>query len=838
MSKEKFDKIKNMDEFRDYCICLLQKNGFKISSIREGTGSDGGRDIEAISFEYDTALKEKVMTTWWIELKFRSSNNLGIQDLNDLKTKITCASVNSIDKFLLITNQKLSKSLLDNLIVTSNNENVKLRIWDKDIIKNQIDIKNNSSFLDSSSLLMIDREEETLKLINLLNTQVINVLLCYGPRGNGKSYLARFIANYMYETEQFCYGIIDCNFYNEIGAQIKSLSNFFKLQNRISDFTESVSIQKSETERMDMLCQHIKSYPTIVILDNFENVIEKNGRIRSKQLKQLLNFYSSCNLMKSILILTSRNDYIKESFVESYTFKKIKICGWDLDFILKHQITRFSNINNQFIEKSYSLDKQKETLEILEGNPYAYNIFNQLCANNDIEKIVTSLNGISNIPQFLINQFSYELSKEEQLAMEKFAQFSRPLNHNEFLWFICSEKTLNTLIFKGLIEQSFSNPKIYTMHPMTSHEFNLDNNLSKRKQITNLLIKKMIKKINLNNIDESYSHDLARQVLNMYVNTGEYKYAQEILVKIGTRILSTGDIIYLKSVLNELEESDLTEKYKNRLRKIKAHLESYTDDLEAAKNTYQSMLEVAIKYDDDWAKAAALNGLGSMYRYIYDTDNALKKYQESLDIRLKNDMLLEVSNSYHNIGATYIIMHDYDKAIDSLLKAKTIREKNNDIFRLSATMLYLGECYLLKEDFSKAEEVLVDCYNNKKKINDKVGLIWSIIALAKLYILSENIIGLDYIYEQLIQSKDQAESLKLNRHLVLIRMYLGIYYYIHNKVYLALECYNKGFLVCENLRKELYREDIKTLNLLAITHERPTKESWDNIKSIVKHHKI
>ena len=260
----------------------------------------------------------------------------------------------------------------------------------------------------------------------------------------------------------------------------------------------------------------------------------------------------------------------------------------------------------------------------------------------------------------------------------------------------------------------------------------------KRKQCVNSLITKIDKFLIDKNIDESYYHDLSRQKLNMYLNISEYEKAQQVLIEIGTRILSMGDIVYLQSVLNLLFDSDLNDMLKNRLNKIKAHIESYTDDLETAKNTYQIMLDKAVEFNDSWAKSAALNGLGSMSRYVYDYDNAISKYQESLAIRLLNNMEFESSNSYHNIGATYIIMKEYDSAVDALNKAKNIREKYNDKFRLSATMLYLGECYMLKEDFTEANKILCECHKIKIEINDKVGEIWSVIALAKLYILSKD----------------------------------------------------------------------------------------------------
>ena len=365
-----------------------------------------------------------------------------------------------------------------------------------------------------------------------------------------------------------------------------------------------------------MLCEHIKIYPTILIFDNFEYVLSSDGKIKSSPLKRLLDVFASYKSQKSILIITSRRDNLNATFVEAICYKKMEIQGWDIDYILKKCIAKYKNIYNQLEEKGYSYEKQKTLLSVLNGNPYAYNVFNQLCLNTDIEKLFSLLENREDIPQFLIQQFALEVPENQKNALECIAQFSRPLTKTEIISFICDEDILDILILKGLIEKSVTAKQDYALHPLTSLEFNLDKDSLKRKQCVNSLITKIDKFLIDKNIDESYYHDLSRQKLNMYLNISEYEKAQQVLIEIGTRILSMGDIVYLQSVLNLLFDSDLNDMLKNRLNKIKAHIESYTDDLETAKNTYQIMLDKAVEFNDSWAKSAALNGLGSMSRYV------------------------------------------------------------------------------------------------------------------------------------------------------------------------------------------------------------------------------
>ena len=129
----------------------------------------------------------------------------------------------------------------------------------------------------------------------------------------------------------------------------------------------------------------------------------------------------------------------------------MEIQGWDIDYILKKCIAKYKNIYNQLEEKGYSYEKQKTLLSVLNGNPYAYNVFNQLCLNTDIEKLFSLLENREDIPQFLIQQFALEVPENQKNALECIAQFSRPLTKTEIISFICDEDILD--IFWSWVSQ-------------------------------------------------------------------------------------------------------------------------------------------------------------------------------------------------------------------------------------------------------------------------------------------------------------------------------------------------------------------------------------------------
>jgi len=853
------ESVHGEKDFKKLVIELLKFRGIHIDADTEGVGADHGKDLIGTSFEYDIALGRNEEDSWWIELKYRGNRNLGIDDMEDISSKIIRARNKHIGKFLLITNRKLANTLRDSLAQTAKEHRVPLRIWDSfnlSLIINEYNQKSSEgSIYDISDHIKIaDRWNERKKISALIDSGLINVFTFFGERGVGKSVLAKYVAAHFYESKGYGFGSINCKNYAQLGLEIKMLARTLKAQGNESIFTETVRMPINEEDRMEYLLKHILTTKTIIILDNFEELIdsESNFNIRSPQIKNLINNFLDSETNGSVLLITSRIS-LKTDYMGRIKYEEIKINGWETTFIVDTYLPRLQNINKKLNEMNLDAVEKKALLEPLEGNPYALNMLNQLCKDEkfQIEEVIAHCKTHKeSVAQYLLERYAEILTSPQINAINKMSQFSKTLSIDEIKGFICDEETFNELKHRSLIEIAITDnkQKEYSLHQITINQFSLLNDLKARKKAIEELIISVNAKIGKKNINELHPHVLMRQIIEMLIAINEYDRAAMLLIDIGTRIISCGDIIYVKRLIELLNKSDISELNKVKLMKTEAHIESTEahmhgmyDGLVRAEEIYVNMNRESDVLKDAWCKSAALNGLGSMKRYDGKWDEALDLYTESLNIRQAENMEFEMSNSYHNIGAVHIMKKDYNLAISNLEKAYKIRKKYNDRFRWSASQLYLGEAYASAEEFEKAKKLLNECIQIKSDIKDAVGLVWANIALAKLYILSEDFEQLKIHKIKLRESKKTA-SLFEPRHIPFLNICLGIIQFIKKDYIEAISLFNKIEPNESQSTKNLYKNSRETLSNMALSALRSyhsdmgdkSKESITIIKETVK----
>lgn len=719
---------------------LLIYKGFKIDSYYDDIGSDGGRDIEAHTFEYDLALNEYDIINWWIELKYRSKSSLGAGDIDDIRSKIVRAAAAKVDKFLLITNTQYTPEFKENISGCCRENHIKIRYWDITALEELFFNRNSKEEIDNfQTNLISDRIEDTKLIFNIIKSKRKTVFLLGGSAGVGKSALARYILSHMSNSEGYSGGIIDFQLQGGIGLQLKVLANNFKKHGLTSEFCFSSDLKISEDQRLALLFDHCCTNKTILIVDNLEKYLSIDRNIENPCINFLLQKFLNNNMNGSILLLLSRVPlnglYSTERLFFSYELK-----GWDIDFVYDKYLPYLQYLNTR-ISNIESVEERKKLLRFMEGNPLALNIANCLCMSNDLESIVSCIEDKSNPAQNLIKLASKNLTDEEIDALNKFAQFNRPMSKQEITQYVCSEQVLKSLKIHMLVETVSGANEQYSMHPLITSQFDLQNDIEKRKEIVLEISSKIRENLVQENIESIYNHGLLRQVAEMFLSIDDVNHAAEIIIRIGTRALSIGDVVYLKNTLKRLYNSvDLSSLNRTRLKKVEGHIYDFENCYDLAEKTYKEMLQESIDLNDPWSRAAALNGLGTIERFSNNCEKAISLYTESLQIRIDNKFIIDESNSHHNLGAVYIMMRDYDKAIEHLEKAKGIREKQNDIFRVSATELYLGECYIHTQSYNKAEKLLKQCINKKKDVQDVVGYIWANLAMAKLIICeAENI---------------------------------------------------------------------------------------------------
>lgn len=769
---------KNEKEFAEAITDLLLYRGFKIDSYYDDIGPDGGRDVEAHTFEYDAALDELDSVSWWIELKYRSKSSLGSKDVADILSKLARFKISKVDKFLIIANTQFTAAFKTDICSYCNENGIKIRFWDRTKLRTLFQKKvvdnNNNEYVNG---MISDRLQETKLIFNTIQSGMKSVLLLVGSAGVGKSALARYIMMYVSKNSGYLTGIIDARMQGGIGFQLKLLAEKFQKQNCITDFSLSSNIRIDEKERLELLFHHCRKCKTLLVLDNTEQQMNINGEITNQHIKILVDKFLEEDMNGSVLLLLSRHTLNKIYNTQSFFFWH-ELRGWNIDFVYNKYLPYLQYLNTCISNISDEIQR-KHLLETMDGNPLALKIANQLCVANDITYIVNCIKHEKNPAQSLIKQISQDLSEEEILALNKFAQFERPMTLEEILTYVCSERILNRLRLRMLIEPEQTSEMQYQMHPLTIAQFDLSNSLDKRGLIVHDIVNAIGENIKDKNIEDIYYHGLLRQAVEMSLNIKNVNDAARIIIRIGTRALSMGDVDYLVDILERLKTShQLSPIYSTRLKKVEGHIHTFNERFDLAKKIYQDMLSESLELKDDWSRAAALNGLGSIERYNYNCQQAISLYTESLQIRIDNNFEIDQSNSYHNLGAVYIILGDYDNAIECLEKAISIRERFQDIFRISATELYLGECYIHIGQFQKSKMLLEQCIVNKKKVHDIVGGIWAGLAKSKLIICM-----FTYIENEMSFKEEISDLLKLSKLCLIIS---HIREYVISQIFLAV----------------------------------------------------
>lgn len=834
---------KNEKEFAEAITDMLLFKGFKIDSYYDDIGPDGGRDVEAHTFEYDAALDELDSIGWWIELKYRSKSSLGSKDVADVLSKLARFKLSKADKFLIVTNTQFTNTFKTDICSYCNENGIKIRFWDKTklrILFQKKELENtNNEYVNG---MISDRLQETKLIFNTIQSGMKSVMLLVGSAGVGKSALARYVMMYVSKNSGYLTGILDSRMQVGLGFQLKILAEKFQNQNCVTDFSLSSNIRIDEKERLELLLNHCRRHKTLLVLDNIEHLLDINGEFTNQHIKILVEKFLEGDMNGSVLLLLSRHTLNKLYCTHSFFFW-YELKGWNIDFVYNKYLPYLQYLNTCICDISDE-KQRKKMLETMDGNPLALKIANQLCVSNNIKYVVDCIKYEKNPAQSLIKQISQELSKEEILALNKFSQFERPMTLEEVQTYVCNENILNRLRLRMLIEPTQASEIQYQIHPLIMAQFDLSNSLEERSYIVHEIVSAIWENIKNENIEDIYYHGLLRQAAEMEINVNKINEAAQIIIRIGTRALSMGDADYLVDILERLKiDTQLSPLYYTRLKKVEGHIYNFNERYDLAKKIYQAMLSESLKLKDDWSRAAALNGLGSIERYTNNCQRAISLYTESLQIRIDNNLEIDMSNSYHNLGAVYIILGDYDNAIECLKKAISIREKLKDVFRMSATELYLGECYIHIGQFEEAKRLLEQCIKDKEQVHDIVGEIWAGLAKSKLiicmFIYNENENLLKDEITHLLKISRLCQIISHTREYVISQIFLAVLtFFIDSVSGNALEyAVNAKNKVNNTLLKDFYLSIIKQIIIIIMTNQL-TKENIKTLKEFVLNIKI
>lgn len=759
---------------------ILISHEFKLEHIFEGSGPDGGRDIEAITFETD-ASKKTVPVKWWIELKFRANKGARLS-VKDLESKIHRASNQGVRKFLLITNVRVTASFADAMEETAYRYHIDFRYWDELFLQDQLTQSSDQrlkQLLGNEEITISDRVHDLNQLIPLIRSGHYAVISLCGSGGVGKSALIRYISAMLSSNYDIAW--IDCRIGHDLGFTLKHIADRFLDMGVETRFSYSAGLRISESDRIKMLIDHCLERNTLVILDNFEEVLDSSGIINNGLYRVILSSAKSLNKHSSQIIITTRRNICDPSSIPPEDIRVQSLRGFDLDFVQREYLPLLRFLETKISKISDRTEQQQELLAIFDGNPLALQIANQLCAHYDyyeLKQIVGSVSG-QNVAKKLVEGLSVKLSPDQLEALYKFAQFQRPLSTDEIKKFVCSSSVLDSLLLRTLVEPLSSSKKQFQMHLLTIETFDCSNSPDKLSAVISNLIPKLKKaaKWGTKQIDNMYEHGLLREAINMLIKIGQHDEAGQILIAIGTRAVSFGDVFFLERILSVLENqtskiSPLRAVTAAWLLKVRGHVADLRGQYTQAWDIYKTMLKRGSELQEPLVQAAALNGMGSVERYRNRLDSALSFYTESLALRCNNNDSIGMSNSYHNLGAVYLEQGNYDLAHECLLKAHGLRSKCKDVFRRSATEIYLAECSIHMGKYKEAIDLIENAIKSKQRIKDHLGYVWALLVKIKLsLVLRKN--DMHTIQSIANEALQLSEKIRQSRTLLLSNIFCG-----------------------------------------------------------------
>lgn len=716
-------RINNPEALHDTAISILRKQGFENINSLEGTGPDGGRDIEATTKSRNEAgfcpeLK------WWIQLKFRSENSY--LDIDEINKGVKRTKENGAHYYLLITNSKLGVKNRERLSKTAQTEGVIFHVWDTHWISFLYATQKQPR--NRTPLLLATQIQDTYRLEKLIRPGNYSVIFINSSIGIGNAPLTQELFRQL--KQDYTCGVIDSRPKGEWAFSFRKLANEMQNQACNTPFSYTASQRMQEDERLDFFLDHCKTRKTILVLDHFEEMLNKSGIIAHPESFKLVNYFLSYPMQGSILLISSHAPLQDRRITSQKGFKEYTPQEWNSD---------------------------------------SCNLINQLPTNDDEA-------------QRLVETLSRQPNTKQTQALNRFAQFDRSMTENEIINFVCTNEILYSLIEKQLIEPCDSGAEQYQLHPIAAERFSLMAQPDERRILVLDLTNKIQKFVNKSQggIDEENNHMLLRQAARMLILVGETETAGNILVQIGTRAVSMGDVKYLEEALKAVR-GRISSLLEAKLLKIQGHIEDLLGQYKQAKATYQQMLDLGVDLNDNWVRSAALNGLGTMERHGGRFYHAITFYRESLALRQdrSNPDIVGQSNSLHNLGASYLELGQMHHAQKHLTEALKLRKKLNDQFRMSATQIYLGECHCYSGEYSEARKVINTAIETKNRFDDAVGILWARLLLAKIDLLASDRND-ENLRNNLAWCRERAKQLNKTRDIMLGAAFSGVHSLLTN----------------------------------------------------------
>ncbi|MGV3765466.1 MAG: tetratricopeptide repeat-containing sensor histidine kinase [Chitinophagaceae bacterium] len=171
--------------------------------------------------------------------------------------------------------------------------------------------------------------------------------------------------------------------------------------------------------------------------------------------------------------------------------------------------------------------------------------------------------------------------------------------------------------------------------------------------------------------------------------------------------------------------------------RLKGIYQEYSEEYDAAANSYLRTLEESRKLQNTDYESAALSDLAILYSRLKQPVKAMEMYRKSLDISRARGELGGLITAYSNIGALHNQVNSYDSALYYLLYAQELSRQVNGYIELSTLYNNLGNVHFKSGNLDSALYYFRRNLSQHKLENDESGLWIDYLNIADVFIEKE-----------------------------------------------------------------------------------------------------
>jgi tetratricopeptide (TPR) repeat protein len=591
---------------------------------------------------------------------------------------------------------------------------------------------------------------ETEEIADFLRNEHQRVMTIVGRAGSGKTVLACRVLQYL-ESGRFPYdfgefetgGIV---YLSEISNSKVNVANLFSALFQLIDPSKAKKVDEIYREakviieeKIRVLLAALPPAPVIVLMDNFEDLLDSDDLIKDQELEAALKTILQSDLCRLKILITTRILPRQLNFIQPAR-QNILHLEEGLPSPFAESVLRKMDKDGKAGLRDATDELLGQVREATLGYPRALESLYAILRVDRYANVQELL--IEGLPETVVENFVGEAFSRLDITSQKIIQtlavYNRPVSSAAVdfaLQFhipgVNSSPNLERLVSMHFVRRE---AKRYFLHP-ADREYALSRmpqgNPSKKigqgarartwdQHSLTLRAADYFVEVRKPPSEWKKLEDLTAQLAEFDLRyiAGDYDTALRVLTDFDSNYLFVWGHYRLVIDLHEKLQEKITDKWMKG-RSVDILGSTYMDIGQVTKGIfyYDRALQIARENQYRQGEAASLGNLGTAYSFLGDLQKAIKFYEQALVISRKvGDSGGEGSN-IGNLGIAYSNLGDVRKSIELYEQALVISRKVGDREGEGSRLENLGTAYLEMGDVDKA----LDLYEKALVIFQRMG---------------------------------------------------------------------------------------------------------------------